>query len=138
MREAGMFIEKLINQGNAPLIERMMRFTAARHRLIAENIANVSTPDYQQKDLSMPAFQQMLRDRVAQRRGAPPGSVSFDDIEAEMTNPDRGILFHDRNNRSMEQLMSDLSGNAMRHNMFAEMLRKQYDGLHNVLKERVS
>ncbi len=133
-----MFIEKLINQGNGPIIERMMRFTAARHKLIAENVANVSTPGYTQKDLDMPAFQQMLRDRAAQRENAPPGSVGFEDLNAQIMNPRNGILFHDRNNRSMERLMADMSSNAMRHNMYAEMLRKQYDGLQTALKERIA
>jgi flagellar basal-body rod protein FlgB len=133
-----MFINRLINQGNAPIIEQMMRFTAKRHTLIAENIVNATTPGYVQKDMSMDAFQEQLRDRVAERRVRGPGAVSFDDIAASIDRPDSGILFHDRSNRSMEKLQSDLSGNAMRHNMFAELLRKQYDGLHNVLKERVA
>ena len=33
-----MFIDRLINQGNAPLLEQWMRFTQARHRLIAQNV----------------------------------------------------------------------------------------------------
>ena len=53
----GMFIERLLNQGNAPLLEQMLKFTAARHRLIAENIVNVDTPGYRQKDLSLDKFQ---------------------------------------------------------------------------------
>ena len=55
-----MFIDRLINQGNAPLLERMLDFTAQRHRLIGENVVNISTPGYQQKDLSIEKFQEML------------------------------------------------------------------------------
>ena len=47
-----------------PLLEQMLRFTAARHQLIAENVVNISTPDYRQKDLSLDKFQQLLADRV--------------------------------------------------------------------------
>ena len=65
-----MFVERLLNQGNAPLLEQMLKFTAARHKLIAENVVNISTPNYQQKDLSLEKFQEMLRDRVAVRRDA--------------------------------------------------------------------
>src|SRR5829696_6803620 len=100
-----MFIERLLNQGNAPLLEQMLRFTAARHRLIAENVVNVDTPDYRQKDLSPEKFQALLRSRLDRRNDAGPGaSVSFDDIGLEVETPRRGILFHDGNNRSMEQL----------------------------------
>ena len=71
-----MFIERLLNQGNAPLLEQMLQFTAARHRLIAENIANVDTPGYRQKDLSR---REVPGDAARARRPAratpPPGSV---------------------------------------------------------------
>ena len=56
-----MFVERLLDQGNAPLLEQMLRFTAARHRLIAENVVNVDTPDYRQKDLSPEKFQALGR-----------------------------------------------------------------------------
>ena len=135
----GMFIHRLFEQGSAPLLEQTLRFTAARHNLIAENVVNVDTPNYRQKDLSVEKFQAMLRDRVDARRAAAPGEdrPGFDDVTAEIQTPRRGILFHDGNNRSMEQLMSDHAKNAMLHNLAVELLRKQFEGLELALKERV-
>jgi len=133
-----MFINKLINEGNAPLLERMLEFTAARHKLIGENIVNVDTPGYQQKDLSVEKFHELLRDRVDRRRTAPQGSVDFKDVKMEIENPRRGILFHDGNNRTMETMMSDLSKNALMHNMVVEMLRRQYSSMETALKELVT
>ena len=133
-----MFIERLINQGNAPLLEQTVRFHAARHRLLAENVANTSTPGYRTKDLSVDKFRQMLRDRVDAKRVAPPGTVGFDDVGAEVERPAGGLLFHDGNNRSMEQLMSDSAKNAMFHNMMVEMLRKQFDSIESALRERIA
>src|SRR5438552_2492423 len=102
-----MFLERLMNQTNAPVLEQVLEFTAARHRLIAENMANVDTPGYLQKDLDVRRFQGMLRERVDEREHAAPGSVGFDDVTSEVGRPTRGILSHDGNNRSMEQLASD-------------------------------
>jgi flagellar basal-body rod protein FlgB len=133
-----MFIERLLNQGNAPLLEQAVRFSAARQRLILDNAANVETPGYIQKDLSLARFQQLLQDRVDERRSAAPGTIRFDDIAAELEYPTRNILFHDRNNRSMEQLMSDNAKNALFHNMMVELLRKQMDGIETALKERIA
>ena len=133
-----MFVERLLDQGNAPLLEQTLRFTAARHRLIAENVVNVDTPGYQQKDLSVEKFQALMQDRVDQRREAGPGGVSFDDVAGELETPQRGILFHDGNNRSMEQLMSDQAKNALLHNMVVELLKKQYSAMENALRERVT
>src|SRR3954466_16254943 len=99
-----MFIDRLLNDGNSSIIEVSVRFAAARHRLLAENIANVDTPNYVQKDLSVAKFQQLLSDRVQERDHGSPGSVSFDYLGKRIENPTAGILFHDRNNRSMERL----------------------------------
>src|SRR5687768_436867 len=131
-----MFIERLLNQGNAPLLEQTLKFTAARHRLIAENVVNASTPGYKQKDLSVEKFQEMLRDRVHVRKDAPPGSVGFSDIKGKLERPRHGMLYHDGNNRSMEQLVTDQAKNAMMHNLTVELLRKQYMSLESALKER--
>ena len=134
----GMFIERLLNQGNAPLLEQTLRFTAARQSLIAENVVNVDTPNYRQKDLSVEKFHAMMRRRVEDRREDGPGRVRFDDVAAELETPERGILFHDGNNRSMEHLMSDMAKNAMMHNLCVELLRKQFQSLELALKERIA
>ncbi len=133
-----MFIERLVNQGNAPLLERTAKFHAARHKLLAENIANASTPGYRQKDLSVDQFQQMRRDRVDSTGVAPPGTVTFDDVSIDVDQPGVGLLFHDGNNRSMEQLMSDSAKNAIFHNLMVEMLRKQFGSIEAALQERVT
>ena len=96
-----MFIERLLNQGNAPLLEQVLKFSAARHKLIAENVVNISTPNYRQKDLSVGKFQEMLQERAEVKAASAPGSVGFSDIGAEAQEPNDSILFHDGNNRSM-------------------------------------
>ena len=133
-----MFIERLLNQGNAPLLEQLVRFTEVRHRLLMENVANVSTPGYRQKDLSPEKFEAALQERVEQRDGAPPGSVGFTDVATDVEDASRGILFHDGNNRSMEQLMADSAKNGLLHQAAIEILRKQFSQLDMALKERVT
>ena len=133
-----MFIERMLNDGNAPLLEQMLRFTTERHKLLAEDVVNVSTPGFRQKDLSVEKFQRLLSERLETRDRSPRGSVGFDDIGVDVENPTRNILFHDGNNRSMEQLMSDEAKNAMMHNMVVELLRKQFSELESALRERVT
>lgn len=130
-----MFIQRLLSQNQAPLLEQMVRFAGARHRLLAENIANVDTTGYRQKDLSLQRFQGLLRTQVEQRRRG--GTADFDSVGYEVENPMRNILFHDRNNRSMEQLTTDMAKNAMMHNLAVELLRKQYESIQAALRERV-
>jgi flagellar basal-body rod protein FlgB len=129
-----MFIDRLLNQGSGPLLEQTIRFTAARHQLIAENVVNISTPGYQQKDLSLEKFQQMLADRAARAENAAPGSVRFDDISMDADSLHRGVLFHDGQTRSMEMLMSDQAKNALMHNLAIELLRRQFQTMEMAIK----
>ncbi len=129
-----MFIDRLLNQGSEPMLEQMLRFTEARHRLIAQNVVNISTPGYKQKDLSLEKFQHMLAERATQASEAGPGSVPFDDIGMEAENSHHGMLFHDGQTRSMEQLMSDQAKNALMHNMAIELLRRQFQTMEMAIK----
>jgi flagellar basal-body rod protein FlgB len=133
-----MFVDRLFNASDAPMLEQMLRFTASRQKLLAENIVNISTPNYQQKDLDVAGFQRMLADRVEQKRDSAPGSVGFSDIDSEVQEPRNGILFHDGQNRSMEQLMTDQAKNALMHNVVIEMLRKQFQTMEMALKDHIS
>jgi len=131
-----MFIDRLVNDGSAPILEQMLHFTAARHQLIAENVVNISTPGYKQKDLSLEKFQRLLSERAQESHDSPPGATRYDDISAEVEDPHRGILFHDGQTRSMEQLMSDQAKNALMHNLAIELLRRQFQTMELALKDR--
>lgn len=128
--------DRLLNQSGEPVLEKMLQFTEARHKLLADNITNISTPNYRQKDLSIEKFQAMLRERIEQRPGAEQGAIGFDDITAQMEDPQRGLLFHDGTNRSIDQLMSDEAKNALMHNFIIELLKKQFTTMELALKDR--
>jgi flagellar basal-body rod protein FlgB len=130
-----MYLDRLMNQGSIPVLEQFAQFTDTRQDVLGEDIANVSTPNYVQKDLSVEKFQEALRQRVDQEGSTGPGSVRFDDISEDVMNPTNGILFHDGNNRSMEQLMSDQAKNALMHNLAIELLKNQYSQLETAIRE---
>ena len=131
-----MFIDNLINAGGAtPTLERLLRFTEVRQNMLTEDVSNISTPNYKQKDLSVAAFQRQLLRRLNDGTAAVGhGEDAADDAVAA---DGGGILSHDGNNRSMEQLMSDGAKNALMHNTVVELLRRQYQQLDLALRERV-
>jgi len=124
-----------MNRGNGALLEQVINFASQRHKLLLDDIANVDTPNYKQKDLSLDRFNALLGERIDDRRRS--GSANFDDINLSTDYPTRGILFYDRNNRSMENLATDLAKNAMMHNLAIELLRKQFQQMDMALKEKV-
>jgi flagellar basal-body rod protein FlgB len=130
-----MFVDRLLNQGSEPVLEQTLQFTEARQRLLAEDVANSSTPNYVQKDLSLDGFQKVLLDKIEEQGSEVPGEVKFDDISMDVQHPAHTILFHDGNNRSMEQLMSDQAKNALMHNMAVELLRDHFSMMETALRE---
>ena len=131
-----MLIDRLLNQGPSPLLEQWLRFTDSRAELLGEDVVNISTPGYQQKDLSLDGFEAQLNDKLKQSQEAAPGSTDFNDIDMDQSESAGGLLFHDGNNRSMEQLMSDQAKNALMHNLAVELLRNQYAILSMALTEK--
>lgn len=65
-----MQISDLNNAGALPTLGAMMRFAAARQKILAHNIANIDTPDFRPMDVSVTQFQQQLREAIDKRREA--------------------------------------------------------------------
>jgi flagellar basal-body rod protein FlgB len=132
-------IDSLISSPTIRMLEQTLDFTEQRHNVILEDIANVSTPGFVQKDVSVAAFQKSLQDAVA-RNGASnndaydpesneeisftPGTSTVRVKPAEVVN---NVAFHDRGARSMEYLMGQLADNATAHNTVSQLLKNRYD-----------
>src|SRR3954453_6679446 len=97
-----MFIDRLLSGQSGPVLEKVIQFTAARHRLIVENIANVDTPGYIQKDLSAKKVEKALLEHIGLRNQRANGDHSLASVIPELEEPVAGILNRDGTNRSME------------------------------------
>ncbi|HBS28722.1 MAG TPA: hypothetical protein DEB06_04555 [Phycisphaerales bacterium] len=152
-----MFIEQLTNADALPTLERMAQFAARRQDLLAHNIANLSTPGFQQRDVSTADFQASLREAVDRRRSATGGvrgdlpladsrEVRIDRTGSLSLTPSTdsgggggggGVLFHDRNNRDLERLMQDLVENLSAFRLAGDLLRNRMGLLQSAIAERV-
>src|SRR5262245_35485321 len=144
-------INDLATAGAMPALEQMLRFSAARQRLLAHNIANMDTPDFRPVDVSPGKFQQNLRKAVLERRAATGGEqggleledtreVSVDGSGAMTLHPGTAsgnILYHDRNNRDLERMMQDLAENGLAFRATADLMRRQNDLLRVAISQRV-
>ena len=143
-------IKGLVNSGSIPVLERMLQFTTARHDVLANSIAHLSTPLHRPQDLDPEQFQASLGRALDQRRGrANPteGPLQLNDtrqlrfkedgIDTRPGFADRNILFHDRNNRNLERTMQSLAENTMTHNASIEMLRNEFEMLRLAIRERI-
>lgn len=146
-----MFISDLTTADAIPTLTTSLRFAGQRHRMISNNIANISTPNFQPRDVSVSKFQETLADAVDRRRREHDGvrgelkwretrELQRDDRGQLELNPQpagRNVLFHDRNNRDLERLMQDLTENTGAFRVTVELLRTRFDILESAIREEV-
>jgi flagellar basal-body rod protein FlgB len=145
-----MLISDLANSGSNPALENLIRFAGQRQRLIASNIANISTPDYRMRDVSVSAFQANLAEAVQKRRertGGERGSLEWSE-NGELRRDENGnltlhpgtpvgnILFHDRNNRDLERLMQSSAENVGVFRVATDLLKKNADLMRAAITQR--
>lgn len=144
-----MFLTDIVNRGTLPALEKLSAFTEHRQRVLAENIANIDTPNYKAKHLDPKAFQVALGEALDRRKEDKTQPFIMDTHEQFRTD-ERGrlvvtptvhpenILFHDGTNVSIEKQMSALAENAMTHELSNELLRGKFTGLLTAIRGRMS
>lgn len=144
-----MILENLTNRGATPALVNTLTFAEARHRMLAENIANWQTPGYKTKQLDARGFQKELRRALNEKGGDPDAPFVVELSNQARTRPDgslrvtpavepvHNVLFHDRTNASIERLMSDLAQNAMTHQAANTILKGYFDGMRKAIRGRV-
>lgn len=147
-----MLISDLTNSGAIPTLEASMRFASQRQRYIAGNIANITTPDYIQRDVSVGDFRKELGRAIDVRRattGGERGALRLrntqelrvtgpgaGDFDVEPTSTSGNVLFHDRNNRDVEELMRDGVETVQTFRFAAELLRGRFEMLKSAIAQR--
>ncbi|MEC9374269.1 MAG: hypothetical protein VYC34_10515 [Planctomycetota bacterium] len=146
-----MFIQDLTSADAIPVLSATMRMAGQRQRYISHNIANLSTPDFRPVDVPVAEFRDILSDAVDRRREKHDGVRG--DLDLKQTRHFRtddaghlnlrpsevgdNLLFHDRNDRSLESLMQDLVENAGAYRVAADLLRSRFDLLNAAIRERI-
>ncbi|MCR9074510.1 MAG: hypothetical protein NXI07_00575 [bacterium] len=143
-------ISDLSTAGALPALEKMFLFSGQRQRLIAQNIANIDTPNYQGVDADPRAFQRALSDAIERRRdtnGGVSGELDLSGasevrmvggrMELNPTTPIGGVLFQDRNQRDLEQLLQDMVENATMFRVAGDLMRKNQSMIRGAIAQRV-
>ncbi len=143
-----MFVSDIMSGGATPMLEKTLAFTESRNRVLATNIANITTPGYRTKQLDVSAFQAALRDASA-RRAEHGGAFELPDTDQFRTDsagllrvtpgetPSENVLFQDGTNARIERQMAMLAENTMMHQACAELLKGRFDGLSKAIRGRL-
>ena len=126
-----------------PVLQEVIGVAQARHEVLVGNVANIDTPGYRVRDLSVETFQERLREAIdAQHEtGATlsPGQISEqrDTAMQQVRDATRDILYHDGSDIGMEQQVLEISKNQYMHNMAISIMSTQFRMLQTAISERV-
>ena len=137
----------LFKSTTIPVLQQAVQFNQARHAVLAGNIANMDTPGYRVRDLSVEDFQNQLRE-VIKKRHSPtqPESVGMQMVgltgakprdEAEAVREPKTILYHDDSNVGVEFQVTEMVKNQMQHNMALTIMNNQLRLLETAISERL-
>ena len=124
---SGIFQETTI-----PVLQEVIGFAQARHNVLAGNIANLDTPGYKVRDLSVEDFQKRLQEAIQQRHEPDmprsPGEIGPDQRPrlAEVAKNAPTILYHDQSNVGLEHQVTEMAKNHMQHNLALSILNSQF------------
>jgi len=144
-----MFFGDVVNRGVMPALDKMLAFTQARQRMLAENVANIDNPHYRTKQLDASAFQKALREALETQKET--GSAHFRVSESSelkqdeqghlivtpSEEPPENVLFHDDTNASIERQMQQMAENSMMHQIATELLRERFGVLQKAISGKV-
>jgi flagellar basal-body rod protein FlgB len=148
-----MTIQRLL-AGTQPLLEQLAAFTERRHDVLAGNLANISTPGYEARDLPVERFQAALRTAIEAGSASDettgkqfwtssditPTSAFRELVSADLHRSDRrdaiSPTYQDGATRSIEQELMELTKNSMTQQYAVELLAAQFNKLQMVISER--
>lgn len=110
---------------------------ALRHRVIANNIANVSTPGYKSKDIP---FEKILREVIElKRENYSPEEIEGRLVDIKLVEVLSGEGFDNKgiNDVDIDREMTKLAKNALLYKICAHILSLKIRRLKAVIKERI-
>jgi flagellar basal-body rod protein FlgB len=139
-------------------LEQTVSFTERRHAILASNVANMDTPGYQQRDLSLNTFQDNLRDAIQAERQSQemsPGlrlgmfgaveqpsqpsieeakNIAMENVRDSM----KQIVYHDGSDDNLEMHVTQISKNQSMHTMAVAMMKSHYRQLQMAISGSVN
>lgn len=129
-----------------PALEQTAVFSQRRHEVLAGNLANLDTPGYRVRDLSVSTFQNALAESIQEVQHPSPGHVSASEgtgspaTRRHFADGPRHameqVVFHDNSDVGLESQVTEISKNQHMHNMAIALMRSQFSVMRAAITER--
>ena len=114
---------------SATLLEKMLDVSSVKHKVIANNIANVNTPGYKKMDVSFAdQLEKALNESSVNKFDAlqPKIVISKEDTSETVRN--------DGNNVDMDKEVSSLVKNTLTYNIYTQLLSKKFEDIKSAIE----
>ena len=130
----------IFNKTTLPALEQTITFAQRRHELLAGNLANLDTPDYRARDLSVGDFQNALAESIQTSRNSAAANAlspaTRDDILSGPRAATEQVVYHDGSDVSLEHQVTELAKNQHLHGLAVTTMRNQFALLRAAITER--
>ena len=135
-----------LSNSSLPALEQTAVFSQKRHQLLAGNLANLDTPDYKTRDLSLTEFQTQLKAITNPSKSNTtiyvPGKgqqpITQQQALEKARDVSKQILYHDGGDVSLEEQVTEISKNQIMHNTAIALMRSQFQTLQVAIRESAS
>ncbi len=116
---------------SATLLEKMLDVSSVKHKVIANNIANVNTPGYKKMDVS---FADQL-EKALNESSANTNKFAALQPKIVISKEDTGkTVRNDGNNVDMDKEVSSLVKNTLSYNIYTQLLSKKFEGIKSAIE----
>jgi len=134
-------ISGLFAKSTIPVLQEVAAFTQARQGVLAANLANIHTPGYRTRDLSVDGFQKALKQQIAAAKESDfvsPGHRTSPQLEAmhKVKDSMNNIVYHDGTNIDIERQVVEASRNQYMHNLAITIMTNQFQLMQTAINER--
>ena len=114
---------------SATLLEKMLDVSSIKHKVIANNIANVNTPGYKKMEVS---FANQLEKALNES-----SMNKFDTLQPKIViskEDSSETVRNDGNNVDMDKEVSSLVKNTLTYSIYTQLLAKKYEGIKSAIE----
>jgi flagellar basal-body rod protein FlgB len=118
-------IAKLGNK-NMDLLGKMLSLHGARHRVTAQNIANVNTPNYRRREFR---FDTSLRQAMANGT-----SADYKSVVGHVSRPNTTPVRNNGNNVAIDQEMLQLGTNSTSYGIYGQLYTRKAQAMKSAVR----
>jgi len=130
----------VFNKVGVPLYRSFLNLASARHKLIAGNLANISTPGYKSKDIDFHGELNKVVNDKGHLKGVRTHTAHLPVGRSQLKGPDiivnKSKFSNGINNVDADTEIANLAQNQIYYSIGARLLASKFQGLRNAIKSK--